>query len=208
MDLCFVIGGPRGLPAEVVVAVRRAHLARPADDGPPARPRRAARAALPGDEDHRQGAVPPLGRSSRPPGAPGTTRSSAPAPRAGPPSAPSRSAPGCARSSGTGGRSRRRGCPSPWKSGSTSAPDSSQIVSTTSRTEFGFPQPALSAWPRTSSLSSAPAIVLGDDAPGIADHVGLALAQAEEAVGVEARVHAGEHRHMLATDTARRRENP
>ena len=49
-DLCFLIGGPRGLPDEVLDARRRADLARAADDGPPARPGRPARAALPRDK--------------------------------------------------------------------------------------------------------------------------------------------------------------
>ena len=58
-DLCFVIGGPFGLELE-----RADHrLSLGADDAaPPAGARGAARAALPGAQDHRAGALPPLMR--------------------------------------------------------------------------------------------------------------------------------------------------
>ncbi len=39
-------------------------------------------------------------------------------------------------------------------------------------------------------------LVVGDDAAGVADHVRVALLQAEQAVGVQARVHAREHRDL------------
>ena len=53
-DLCFVIGGPRGLDLE---RLRHAAVARPHHAAAPARPRGAARAALPGPQDPRSRAV-------------------------------------------------------------------------------------------------------------------------------------------------------
>jgi len=40
--------------------------------------------------------------------------------------------------------------------------------------------------------------VVGNDATGVADHVGVPLGQPEDPVGVEAGVHAGEHGDALA----------
>src|ERR1017187_5662266 len=41
-------------------------------------------------------------------------------------------------------------------------------------------------------------LVICDDATGVADYVSIALFQAEHPVGVQPRVHAGQHRHLLA----------
>ena len=58
-DLCLLIGGPTACRRGARRG-RRADLARAADDGAPARPRGRPRAALPGLEDPRRRALPPL----------------------------------------------------------------------------------------------------------------------------------------------------
>jgi hypothetical protein len=40
--------------------------------------------------------------------------------------------------------------------------------------------------------------VVGDDSPGVADHVGVALLQAQGACGVETGVHASQDRQLLS----------
>ena len=49
-----------------------------------------------------------------------------------------------------------------------------------------------------------PDLVVGDDAPGVADHVRLALVQAEGAVDVEAGVHAGQDGDVLGRGQGQR----